>query len=54
MKLDIANSIRVAAVFMAVLIIISVSWPVYGIPLALIWLGVVIWQLVRQSKKSDT
>jgi hypothetical protein len=52
MKLDTANTIRVAAVFMAVLIIISVSWPVYGIPLAVIWLGVVIWQLYRQRNQS--
>jgi len=49
MKLDKENTIRVGAVFMAVLIFISVSWPVYGIPLAVIWLGVVIWKLVQQK-----
>jgi hypothetical protein len=53
MKLDTANTVRVAAVFLAVLIIISVSWPVYGIPLALIWLGVVVWQLLRLRNQSD-
>lgn len=50
MKLGSANSIRVAAVFIAVLIIISVSWPVYGIPLAAVWLGIVIWQWWRQRR----
>ena len=54
MKLDTANTIRIGAAFMAVLIIISVSWPVYGIPLAVVWLAVVVWQLVRQRKlKND-
>jgi hypothetical protein len=53
MKLDTANTIRVGVVFMAVLIIISVSWPVYGIPLAVIWLGVVIWQLIRQKDSQN-
>jgi hypothetical protein len=53
MKLDTANTIRVAAVFMALLIVISVSWPVYGIPMALIWLGVVIWQLIKQRNQAD-
>jgi hypothetical protein len=54
MKLDTANTIRVGAVFLAVLIVISVSWPVYGIPLALIWLGVVIWQLIKQRNQSKS
>ena len=53
MNLDKANTIRVAAVFIAVLIVISVSWPVYGIPLAVIWLVVVIWQLIKQRNQSD-
>jgi hypothetical protein len=49
MKLDTANTIRIGAALMTVLIIISVSWPVYGIPLATIWLGVTIWQLHRKQ-----
>jgi hypothetical protein len=52
MKLDTANTIRIAAAFMTVLIIISVSWPVYGVPLAVIWLGLVVWHLFRQRKQS--
>lgn len=50
MKLDTANTIRVAAALTTVLIIISVSWPAYGIPLAVIWLSLVIWLVYRQRR----
>jgi hypothetical protein len=51
MKLDTANIIRIGAALMTVLIILSVSWPVYGVPLATIWLGVIIWQLYRRRRQ---
>ena len=53
MKLNTANTIRIGAALMTVLIVISVSWPVYGIPLALIWLALVVFQMYRQRKNQE-
>jgi hypothetical protein len=51
MKLNTANTIRIGAAVMTVLIIVSVSQPSYGIPLGGIWLAVVIWQMFKQRRR---
>ena len=49
-NLDTINTIRVAAFFVMVLILISVYWPVYGLPFSILWAGIVIWQWRKQRK----
>ncbi|MBT3240724.1 MAG: hypothetical protein HN357_07495 [Chloroflexi bacterium] len=50
MKLETAIKFRVAIAFVIVLILLSfVKWPL-GLGLAVIWLAIVIWQLIKQIK----
>lgn len=51
MDLDTANTIRIAVLFLVVLVVISISWPKYGIPFAILWAGVVLWQWFKQKKR---
>lgn len=51
MKLDTVNTIRVIVLFLIILVLISVYWPKYGIPFAILWAGIVIWQWFKQRKQ---
>jgi len=52
MKLGTAIRWRIAITFLVVLFLAAFYWPKYGIPLALIWLAVVLWQAKKQGTLS--
>ena len=49
MKLDTAIKLRVAFAFLVLLVILAVYVPSYGLPLALIWAAIVLWQYKKQN-----
>ena len=51
MKIDQINTIRIAVFFLMVLILLSLYWPKYGIPVSIVWAGIVIWQWRKQRKQ---
>ena len=53
MKLDQVATVRVAAAFTIVLIFVAIYIPYVGIPLAVLWAGIVIWQYIKQRTTSD-
>lgn len=50
MNFETTNTIRIAVFFLMILILISISWPVFGIPFSILWAGIVIWQWRKQRK----
>jgi len=52
MKLETVIKGRVIAAFVIALILITVYVPYVGVPLALLWLGIVVWQYRKQQGES--
>ncbi|NOH12859.1 MAG: hypothetical protein HND51_14550 [Chloroflexi bacterium] len=53
MELSTAIKGRVIVAFFVILVLISVYIPYVGLPLAILWLGIVIWQYKRQQEQSN-
>lgn len=53
MKLQTAITIRVAAAFIAFLIVIALNYPKTGTPLAIAWALLVLWMMARQRNQSE-
>jgi hypothetical protein len=51
MKLETAIRWRVALAFLVILILIALYVPAWGIPLAILWGGIVLWQLWREKSQ---
>lgn len=49
MKLDTAIKLRVAFAFLVFLIVLAIYVPSYGLPLALVWVAIVLWQYRKQG-----
>lgn len=52
MKLNTAITIRVAAAFLVFLLVIAANYPKAGVPLAVAWVLLVLWQLIRQKEQN--
>ena len=53
MELSTVIKWRVVVAFVIALILISVYIPYVGLPLAVVWLGIVIWQHRRQQGQNS-
>ena len=53
MNLDQVAAVRVAAAFTIILIFVAIYVPKVGIPLAVLWAGIVIWQYIKQTKRKQ-
>ncbi len=53
MKLDTANKIRIAIAFLLILLMLSLYWPKYGLPFAILWGGIVLWQWIKKIAKRN-
>ena len=54
MNLEQVATIRVAAVFTIVLIFVAIYVPKVGIPLAVLWAGIVVWQYIKQKGNHES
>lgn len=50
MNIQTVNTLRVAVAFFIALIALAIYVPYVGLPLAVLWLGIVFWQRRKQAQ----